>query len=983
MIRKRRLNVYRQNHIQYQNLHNLKPIKPISPPQNTPTIIPMALWNIRSLTTKTFIVNEFINTHNLACLFLTETWLAPNASAALIETCPPSFTFLESHRSDRIGGGTASIVLDSLNPTNLPLGDFTTFEYHAIHLHCKPKIPAITIYRPKHQPSFIDEFTEFLSILHTQFDKFIICGDFNIHVDNPSDDTANDFISLLESMDLVQHVSGPTHNKGHTLDLVITKGLVTTITSVIPPTISDHACILFTIEIQETIQKPDLIVQKRYISPQVADNFNSRLSEKGNTPPHNSSNTHSLVTTFSTKVKTLLDELAPLRTKRIPDKKKEPWINTDITQLKQACRKAERTWKKTNLHIHLDILKNQLFSLNSVIKRAREKYFADFLTCNKNNPRVLFSTIDSLLNPAQKTDLNLPSPSKSEEFALYFHNKIANIRSDISRSLPKGCPATPSAYPVGPVGYPHLTNQMTCFTPPTLDQLRKSVTQLKSSTCPLDPIPTKFFKENFMCMEDDVLALITQSLSSGTFPQELKTALVKPLLKKPNLDPLILQNYRPISNLQFLSKLLEKTVLSQLNNHLKTNNILDTFQSGFRPHHSTETALLKITNDIRLNLDSKRPTILVLLDLSAAFDTIDHNILINTLKNWVGLSGPVLNWFTTYLLDRNYFVMFGGHKSTSYPLPFGVPQGSILGPLLFSLYMLPLALIIRKHNINYHSYADDTQLYISISPDDHNAVNSLVNCITDLNNWLSHNFLKLNQDKTEVLVIGEREARESLITHLESLSFTCTNKAKNLGVILDPNLNFVPHFNSVRKTSYYHLKNIAKILPLINQPSKETLVHAFVTSRLDYCNSLFTGLPEKDLNKLQLIQNAAARLITKTKKRAHIKPVLKSLHWLPIKYRIRFKALLLVFKSFHNNAPSYISDMLPTYTPRRPLRSTGTNLLAKQMKKARKSYGYDFSYFAQKHWNKLPLRIRLSETQDSFKKALKTHLFTIACSKYF
>ena len=124
-------------------------------------------------------------------------------------------------------------------------------------------------------------------------------------------------------------------------------------------------------------------------------------------------------------------------------------------------------------------------------------------------------------------------------------------------------------------------------------------------------------------------------------------------------------------------------------------------------------------------------------------------------------------------------------------------------------------------------------------------------------------------------------------------------------------------------------------------------------------------------------------MITKTKKHAHIKPVLKSLHWLPIKYRIRFKALLLVFKSFHNNAPSYISDMLPTYTPRRPLRSTGTNLLAKQMKKARKSYGYDFSYFAQKHWNRLPLEIRLSETQESFKKALKTHLFTIACSKYF
>ena len=120
----------------------------------------------------------------------------------------------------------------------------------------------------------------------------------------------------------------------------------------------------------------------------------------------------------------------------------------------------------------------------------------------------------------------------------------------------------------------------------------------------------------------------------------------------------------------------------------------------------------------------------------------------------------------------------------------------------------------------------------------------------DINNWLSHNFLNLNQDKTEVLVIGEKRARQNLIAHLESLLITCTSKAKNLGVILDSDLNFIPHINSIRKTSFYHLKNIAKILPLINHPSKEILVHAFVTSRLDYCYSLVTGLPEKELKKL-------------------------------------------------------------------------------------------------------------------------------------
>ena len=934
----------------------------------------MALWNVRSLTPKTFLINDFITSHNLSCLFLTETWLTDNAATALIEASPANFSFSESHRAVKRGGGTASIVQDSFSRTNILFDDFNTFEYHAILLKCKPKILAVTVYRPEHDASFLDEFTEFLSLLHTQHDQIILTGDFNIHVDNPFDPIAKDFLNLLDSMGFTQHVSGPTHKKGHTLDLVITKNLTTSITSIIPPTISDHSCILFNIEIHKIVQKPDRFIRKRVITPQVSADFKSLITAKSNAPLEDPSKEINLVEFFNTKAKSTLDQLAPLRLKRVLDKKKDPWITPNIIILKKACRKAERTWKKSKLHIHLEIFKEKLSVLHSETKKSRQNHFADLLLSNKDNPRFLFSTIDTLINPAPKTDYTLFSPTKCEEFADFFHNKIMNIRLDIAQSMPKKCITTP---------HPPPSHEMNTFSLPSLGLLRKTVSKLKNSTCPLDPIPTKFFKDNFECMEDDVLALISSSLTSGTFPQEFKTALIKPLLKKTNLDPLLLQNYRPISNLPFLSKLLEKIVFLQLSDFLSTNCILDKFQSGFRPNHSTETALLKITNDIRVNLDSKKPTILVLLDLSAAFDTIDHNILTKTLKDRVGLKGPVLNWFRTYLTDRDYFIMLGDHKSSSHPMPFGVPQGSILGPLLFCIYMIPLGDIIRKHNINYHSYADDTQLYLSISPGDLNSINRLINCISDVNNWLSHNFLKLNQDKTEVLVIGEKSARDDIIARLETRSITCTDKAKNLGVILDSDLNFIPHFNHIRKTSFYHLKNIAKILPLISQPSKEILVHAFITSRLDYCNSLFTGLPKQELNRLQLIQNAAARLITNTKKRAHIKPILKSLHWLPIKYRIIFKVLLLVFKSFHGNAPVYIQDMLPPYIPPRHLRSAGSKCLITQMKKTKKNYGHDFSYFAQRHWNKLPVNIRLSQTVDSFKKALKTHLFTKACIKAY
>ena len=184
--------------------------------------------------------------------------------------------------------------------------------------------------------------------------------------------------------------------------------------------------------------------------------------------------------------------------------------------------------------------------------------------------------------------------------------------------------------------------------------------------------------------------MVNCSLQMGVFPVSFKTALVKPLLKKSNLDPNIFNNYRPVSNLPFLSKILEKLVFNQVNDFLIANNILEKYQSGFRMNHSTETALLKILNDIRCNLDNHKLTVLVLLDLTAAFDTVDHHILLNRLRNLVGLSGTVLNWFVSYLTDRHLFVSMDTCFSESHKLKCGVPQGSILGPMLFNLYMLPL-----------------------------------------------------------------------------------------------------------------------------------------------------------------------------------------------------------------------------------------------------------------------------------------------------
>ena len=273
----------------------------------------------------------------------------------------------------------------------------------------------------------------------------------------------------------------------------------------------------------------------------------------------------------------------------------------------------------------------------------------------------------------------------------------------------------------------------------------------------------------------------------------LNIALVKPLLKKANLDPNYLKHYRPVSNFPFLSKVLERIVLKQFLQHLRSRGLLEPFQSAYRKCHSTETALLRVVNDLLRASDSGCVSILSLLDLSSAFDTTDHNILITKLRSTFGCSGTVLEWFISYLCCRTQSV-FVGHESTTSVLKCGVPQGSVLGHL-FTLYTHPLSTVICQSGLSYHFFADDSQLHKSSLPSDFPVLACcLKDCIEDVAEWMADSKLKMNDDKTELMAIGTRSKLSQVIPNLAPMSISgCdipfSQSVRNLGFYLNETLS--------------------------------------------------------------------------------------------------------------------------------------------------------------------------------------------------
>jgi hypothetical protein len=468
-----------------------------------------------------------------------------------------------------------------------------------------------------------------------------------------------------------------------------------------------------------------------------------------------------------------LDAFAPIEIRKSSlnsRRYKHPW-SKDISEAKKLRRKYERLFSKSKLQVHKQLLKDQTYLIRTLVKNIRAEAVQRKIK-NCSNSKELFSFYNSTVRQGSNTFPSLNSDAElANTFGSFFTEKVDKIVKNFNPIQADFSKENSDSFNCFSNFAPLNTNQVA--------KLRK--VKVSSKT---DGIPLSIFNPLWDYILESFTNLVNLSLIQGVFPSVYKSATLTPIIKSPNLDPNSLASYRPVSNLPFLAKVLESAVASQLSNHLEL--YFSPYQSAFRKHRGVESALCHVTTSLFYHLDQGNDVFLILLDLSAAFDTIDHTLLLNTLHDRFHIQGTALQWIESYLSSRSFKVNINGVNSNPFPLTVGVPQGSILGPILFNCIMTKLADALEELKLDYHIYADDTQIWFPFAPSDEPAIREkILSVFSVIETFMFEHHLQLNPQKTVFLPISRKQKDfEPLQLNAECTIYP-TSQARNLGITFD------------------------------------------------------------------------------------------------------------------------------------------------------------------------------------------------------
>jgi hypothetical protein len=922
-------------------------------------------------------------------LFLIETWLSESSNVVIGELCPPGYGFLNMPRGDD-HGGLGLLFKRELKPQIISL-DFNSvsFEYVIIS-NSKRDIYYVLVYRT--YPSvkngfktsqFLSEYDDFLIQVNSMSGKVVMLGDFNFHCDLPEKSEVAQFLAMIEGAGFCQLVNGPTHIGGHTLDLVIVRLDDNLIRECeIGPRFSDHNIISCRLTIKKTTQNVETFTARKFSNID-KESFQNDLGLRFRPLATPVADVNNLSEAYEKTVIETLDQHAPLVTRTRNARIRQPWYNSEIHQARRLRRKHEKKWRKTRLEIHHQLYIEHNITVNSLIEKAKKSHYAEKFQ-GADDTKTMYKIVYSLLNSKCKI---LPGYESAEdmsnEFAMYFQNKVSKIYEDLDQEVSGTGNVSVNMFDhdvskeCGFSVYDHVTDE----------DVRRLIQGSATKSCLLDPVPTWLIKEHLSVFVPVITCIINASISTGVFPSSLKHAVINPLIKKQSLNPNELKSYRPVANIPFLSKLIEKHVVNNINKHMLKHQLGEELQSAYMRGHSTETALLKVKDEIMGHVYNQKGVFLVLLDLSAAFDTVKHDLLLSRMSGEIGVTGIALDWLKSYFTGRTTSVVIDGKCSMAKTMDYGLPQGSILGPRGFTVYTIPIGRIIKRHSLSYHMYADDIQIFCSFEPSNPSsidaALSSITSCIKDIRTWMTFNFLKLNNDKTEFLVVTSPHFKRQMpdvCLNIGDEIIRPSTSVRNLGIIFDDVMSMLPQITSLSKNITFHLRNITRIRRFLDNETCIQVVQSLVISRLDYGNVLLTGANSTHIMKLQRLQNWSAKIIFCASKRDHASQYLQELHWLPVKQRMLYKLFLYVYKCLNGYGPNYLASSFSLYNQSRSGLRSAADITSLSVPKynprgLQSAFGRSFTLTAPALWNALPSNLRCAASLPSFKKGLKTHLF--------
>ena len=581
--------------------------------------------------------------------------------------------------------------------------------------------------------------------------KLVITGDLNIHLEDDLDPHCIQFNRLLESCALKQHVNSPTHEKGGWLDVIITRTDSNVIDlHVEPPTLSDHGLIYCTVPTACPASPVFVTRQVRGWSRLDLDAFRAALRSGPlchDDEFYKEMKVTELFDLYNSTLRDLLDNFLPLHKVKSRYQPSTPWFDADCRRIKRQVRLLERRYRLSKSDVDRLAWVNASRDKQSTFREKENSYWEGRIAADASNPRKLRKSLSALLGRREQTKSTAPSSFTATDYLLFIEEKVDAVRRDTEGSQP------PTFDPVD--------CSLLSFKQCSMEDLSLIISSSAAKSCSLDPVPTSLVKENLEVLLPFLNRLCNASINEGCLPPSQKEAIVPPVLKKHGLDSSDMKNFRPVSNLSFMSKIVEKVVAKQLTEYLNCNiiNLLPRLQSGFRRFHSTETAVLKVLSDVHSASDQGQVALLALLDVSAAFDTVDHTILLDRLSISYGISGTVHAWISSFVCGRSQTVHFGGTTSSSSKVRYGIPQGSTLGPTFVCPLYCRRCQTCRATRIQrVHLYADDTQLYgYSSSSGSVTLAMNILSAIDSVKSWMSSNRLRLNYDKTQFIWFGTRQ----------------------------------------------------------------------------------------------------------------------------------------------------------------------------------------------------------------------------------